>query len=192
MKPAEWLEFQDTMSWSDWLKAHHQDSNGVWLRIKRKHTELNVLDLNETVSTALCYGWIDSQLSTLDKQSYLLHFTPRRPNSVWSMRNRKMAEALLRDGQMHEAGLKAIRIARASGTWDQAYGASEPLEIPVDLSDAFKVHPIAENGFETWSNSDRNQVVYWLNQAKKAETRRSRMSRLIDLLERGLTLRQLK
>jgi uncharacterized protein YdeI (YjbR/CyaY-like superfamily) len=192
MEPGEWMAFQDTNNWSEWLSVHHRDSTGIWLRIKRKHSDLIAMDLDEAVTTALCFGWIDSQLRPLDKQSYLLHFTPRRPSSVWSLRNRKKAETLMREGQMQEAGLKVIQSAKASGAWDQAYSAGAPIENPEDLANNFIEHPEAGSIFGSWSNSDRTQVVYWLNQAKKPETRQARILRLIQLLEDGLSLKELK
>ena len=44
---------------------------------------------------------------TLDAAGYVLRFSPRRPDSLWSLNNRTLAESLIADGRMTPAGLAA-------------------------------------------------------------------------------------
>jgi uncharacterized protein YdeI (YjbR/CyaY-like superfamily) len=73
------------------------------------------LSLHDAVEEALCLGWIDSTLRARDEHSYLLRFSPRRPDGVWSVNNIRRIEARERRGVMIEAGLKKVRMAKQSG-----------------------------------------------------------------------------
>ncbi len=57
---------------------------------------------------ALCYGWIDSQVKSLDRERFARRFTPRHTGSRWASTNRARALGLLREGRMHEAGMAAL------------------------------------------------------------------------------------
>lgn len=67
--------------------------------------------LNDAVEEALCFGWIDSTLRTRDEHSYLLRFSPRTPDGVWSVNNIRSIEDLERRGVMTKAGLEKVRMA---------------------------------------------------------------------------------
>lgn len=57
---------------------------------------------------ALCYGWIDSRVKSMDAERFTVRFTPRKPGSPWSKRNLKLAEALLESRRMTEAGIAVL------------------------------------------------------------------------------------
>ena len=42
----------------------------------------------ETLEEALCFGWINGQMSKIDEQSYKKYFAPRRARSRWSEKNK--------------------------------------------------------------------------------------------------------
>jgi len=44
--------------WYTWLKANHNNSNGVWVIILKNNEMLKDIDILEI---ALCFGWIDSK-----------------------------------------------------------------------------------------------------------------------------------
>ena len=47
----------------------------------------------DAVEEALCSGWIDGKMKSLDPQTYKLWFSPRRRGSIWSKSNRERVEA---------------------------------------------------------------------------------------------------
>ena len=58
---------------------------------------------SQALEIALCFGWIDGQVNSLD--GYLSQaFTPRRARSVWSQLNRDSALTLIAEGRMRPAG----------------------------------------------------------------------------------------
>ena len=89
---------------------------------------------------------------------------------------------------MHESGLKKIEIAKQNGSWE-SLDAVENLEIPEDLQLAFNENEIALTNYENFSKSYRKSYLYWLNQAKRAETRQNRIVQIIDLCEKNIKSR---
>lgn len=67
------------------------------------------------------FCWIDGKLYSLDKDKYILRFTPRRMDSLWSRKNKKRAEVLMGSGRMTQYGLEKIRAAQKNGNWENAY-----------------------------------------------------------------------
>jgi uncharacterized protein YdeI (YjbR/CyaY-like superfamily) len=43
----------------------------------------------QSVDEALCYGWIDGLRKGLDPERYMIRFSPRKPDSIWSRVNMK-------------------------------------------------------------------------------------------------------
>jgi len=160
------LSFIDRQAWRSWLASHSFNVAEAWLVIRKKRSALPGLSLADAVEEALCFGWIDSTLNTLDDQSYLLRFSPRKPNSVWSMANIRRVEKLQRNGLMTEAGLAAVQAAQDCGQWQAAIEREDAGNIPSDLEDALHQMKGEMEAFHTLPTSKRKQYV-----SAKCETR---------------------
>lgn len=124
-RPAEWLTCKTLEEWRAWLSRHHEDEAGTWLKIRKvRSPDVGVL-LDEAVIEALRFGWIDGKMYSLGEQGMIVRFTPRRRGSIWSARNRRRAEVLIREGRMLEPGMAAIRVAMENGKWDEAFLEAE-------------------------------------------------------------------
>lgn len=134
----------------------------------------------EAVQVAICYGWIDSTVRNIDEHSRKQIFSPRKNKSVWSKVNKAYIEKLIADNLMHESGLAKIEIAKQNGSWN-SLDAVEDLQIPDDLALAFEQNQIAFENYNNFSPSYRKGYLYWLNQAKRSETRNNRITTIIDL-----------
>src|SRR5689334_18149848 len=102
------LPFASEKEWEAWLAQHHANSDGVNIRLYKKASGVKSIDHATALYVALCYGWIDGQSNSLDEVSYLQKFTPRRPKSTWSKRNREHVERLITEGRMQLAGQREI------------------------------------------------------------------------------------
>ena len=140
------MEFADRREWRTWLDTNHQLASEAWLVIQKKSSPLPGLALDDAVEEALCFGWIDGTLNTRDENTYLLRFSPRRPDSVWSIRNIQRVEKLQQSGAMSEAGLEVVRIAKENGTWEEALERENTDVIPPDLESGAMVR----NGTAVW------------------------------------------
>lgn len=178
--PESWLICHNLKEWHDWLAAHYDIETGVWLQIKKARSNELGVGMEEAVTEALCFGWIDSKIHSLDAEKYILHMTHRKPGSMWSMINRKRAEALIAEGRMTEAGMVTIREAQANGRWEAAYTSKEKPVVPNDLATALVADQVANNNFENWSNSQKRQSVAWVEQSKQPKTRANRIDKVVS------------
>ncbi len=116
-EPQE-LIVRDSTAWREWLAINHGESAGAWLVIAKKGTSTPTeLTYDQAVEEALAHGWIDGLARRRDEATFRLRFTPRRKRSPWSRRNVAIAERLISEGRMHEAGFAEVERARADGRW---------------------------------------------------------------------------
>lgn len=177
--------FPSAESWKKWLAKNHALSPGIWLRFFKKDSGVACVSYDDALDIALCYGWIDGQLKKYDDQSWLRKFTPRRPRSVWSKRNRQRAEQLINTRKMQTAGLQKINAAKENGSWAAAYDSLGRMTIPQDFLDELSKNKQAKIFFDTLSKANHYSIVWRLQTAKKPETRRKRLEIIINMLSRG-------
>jgi uncharacterized protein YdeI (YjbR/CyaY-like superfamily) len=181
--PDHWIAFTALNEWRVWLTEHHASESLVWLLIARKGSSQQLLTLEEAVEEALCFGWIDGALKPVDKETYLLRFTPRSPTSIWSVNNQQRVERLIQDGRMTSAGLKKISEAKESGEWEAAILREDVSSVPDDLVQELDSND-AWLAFEKWPASQKKQYIYWLESAKRPETREKRVQAIVEKAKR--------
>ena len=185
MEEKELLYFKNDTQWRNWLHNNHNSSKGVYLIFYRVNSDKESMRWEEAVQVAICYGWIDSTVKKLDEERRRQMFTPRKDKSVWSKLNKTYIEKLIANDLMHESGLKKIETAKQNGSWE-SLDAVENLEMPYDLVLAFAKNEIALNNYNNFSPSYRKSYLYWLNQAKRDETRTIRILEIISLCEQNI------
>jgi hypothetical protein len=104
------LEFEHAYALRMWLEKHHNDSDGIWIRIFKKNSGIPSVTFEEVLDEGLCFGWSESVRRGYDQVSYLQKFTPRKSRGTKSARNLARARALIEQGEMQPAGLKALGI----------------------------------------------------------------------------------
>lgn len=177
------LYFENDAEWRDWLhKNHEKNAQGVFLIFFKLETGTPTMRWEEAVKVALCYGWIDSTSKRLGNGKRRQYFCPRNPKSVWSALNKAHLKELEKDGLLHKNGKKVISEAKKNGSWT-ALDDVENLIIPEDLQKAFNKNKDALSNYENFSRSYRKSYLYWLNQAKREETRNNRILEIIFLCE---------
>jgi len=150
MDAPELLYFENGAQWREWLERNHKTATEAWLVHYKKGTAKPGISYREALDEALNFGWIDARLKSLNGESYMLRYVPRKPGSVWSKQNKDRAEELTRQGRMTGTGLASIEEARKSGNWDKAYTLLTRWETPQDLRKALAENPQALAQFETW------------------------------------------
>jgi uncharacterized protein YdeI (YjbR/CyaY-like superfamily) len=178
------LEPRDRAELRSWLAANHDTSPGVRLAIGKKGNTITALTYDDAVEEGLSFGWIDSTAHRLDGERYTILFTRRRPKSVWARTNKARAERLIAAGRMTPAGLAAIEIAKANGSWESLDDV-DALVVPDDLAAALAAKPGAAKGFEAMSDSARKLALYWIASARRPATRASRISDTVSAASEG-------
>ncbi len=83
----------------------------------------------DSVDEALCFGWIDGVRKRIDDQSYLIRFTPRKADSIWSAVNVAKAERLIAQGRMQPAGLAAYQRRTEARTRIYSYEQADEAQL---------------------------------------------------------------
>lgn len=175
----ETIYASDRKAWREWLDKNYLTSLGIWLVYYKVKSAKPSVRYSEAVKEALCFGWIDSKVKSLDEDCYMQIFTPRKPKSVWSKLNKQYVEELLSQGLMTEVGLQKINTAKQDGSWT-TLDQIEALIIPIDLKQALKANEAAKRNFEAFSNSSKKNILFWIASAKRAETRSKRIEQTIS------------
>ncbi len=172
-------------AWRTWLKKYHTESRGVWTILHKKQSGTPRLTYEDAVDEALCFGWIDSRLNTLDDNRFKLWFSPRQPKSIWAKNNKERVARLIDQGLIAPAGLATIKAARLDGSWT-ALDAIDALTIPPDLQQALANNPVAVANFDAFSNSTKKMILRWIDVAKHPETRRKRIDETVRQAAKNL------
>jgi uncharacterized protein YdeI (YjbR/CyaY-like superfamily) len=176
-------------AWRDWLAEHHTQTAPIWLVYDKVSAGNCRLTYEEAVEEALCFGWIDSKVNRLDETRFKQMFSPRKPSSTWSKVNKRRVENLIAQGLMMPPGLAKIELAKQNGTWT-VLDAIEELMVPPDLADALAANPTAQSYFEKFSPSSKKIILYWIQSAKRPETREKRIAETVRLAEQNIKANQ--
>src|SRR6476659_11407504 len=93
--------------WRRWLEKNHASKPELWVGFHRKGSGRPSITWPESVDEALCFGWIDGLRKSVDADSYMIRFTPRRKTSTWSNVNAKRMPELIEAGRVKPMGLAA-------------------------------------------------------------------------------------
>ena len=83
------LEFAGREEFRAWLAEHCRTSGGVWL-LFGKAGGPRTIKAGEALEEALCFGWIDGVMESLDEKRYRKYFAQRRERSKWSEKNKAL------------------------------------------------------------------------------------------------------
>jgi uncharacterized protein YdeI (YjbR/CyaY-like superfamily) len=178
-------------AWRAWLDKNHASSQGIWLVFAKKHTGLPTVSYEDAVQEALCFGWIDSLVKSIDDRFHMQMFTPRKAKSAWSATNKARLAKLIKAGAMAPAGLAAVRQAKKTGSWN-SYAAVDKLTIPPELKRAFDANPEAKKNWPNYSASAQRSFLHMVNNAKRAETRAKNVKRVIDYVANNVSMSALR
>lgn len=172
--------------WERFLEGNPA-ADGVRLQLRKISSRMPGITYAEALDAALCFGWIDGQRSALDDNYHLQVFTPRRPRSIWSQRNRDHVERLTAEGRMRPPGQAQVDRAKADGRWDAAYRQSA-TDVPPDLQEALDASPAAAAFFAELSSQNRFAILFRIGNVKRADTRARKIATFVEMLERGETV----
>ena len=172
-----------------WFDEHHAAARELWVGYFKKGFGKPSVTWPESVDEALCVGWIDGIRKRLDEESHTIRFTPRRPRSIWSAVNIRRVLVLAGEGRMKPAGLKAFEARRENRFGIYSY-EQRGVELEEPYGSMLKRSTEAWSFFQAQPPSYRKAAGWWVVSARKEETRRDRLGRLIKHSERGRRIPQ--
>lgn len=143
--------------WGAWLKRHYKSETEVWLTYYNKHSGKPRIAYNDAVEEALCFGWIDSTIKTIDKDSFAQRFSVRKPKSRYSQANTERLRALARQGKV----IKEVLATLGHLLEEEAF------EIPPDILKALKASKAAWKNFQVFSLAYIRIRVAFIDAARK-------------------------
>lgn len=167
-----------------WLLIHHMNHPGIWIQFDKTKSE-STLTAEEALDEALCFGWIDGQIRKIDDTYYVKYFAKRTHKSIWSTKNKKSIERLLKDGKVMPSGLDAVASAKKDGRWEKA--DLDPIDFSLDdFIQIISYDQIALNHFLHMSPSVQKTYAISYFVLKKEETRQRRLLIIIERLRNNL------
>ncbi len=182
---GDMMEFANREEFRQWLSEHCQSNDGIWL-LFGKAGGPKTIKAGEALEEALCYGWIDGQMQSIDDKTYKKYFSMRREKSKWSEKNKALVQTLEERGLMTDFGRKKIEEAKKNGQWDA------PKSMPVTEEQISRVAALLEGcepaftNFGAMSLSVKKTYTRAYLDAKTDAGREKRLAWMVDRLNRNL------
>lgn len=161
--------------WRSWLRKNHKVEKEVWLIYPKKETGKPRIQYNDAVEQALCFGWIDSIIKTLDKENTVQRFSPRKPKAKYSQANIERLRTLA-------AQKKVIKkVAETLGNI-----LEEEFIFPSDILKALKANKEAWRNYQKFSDSYKRIRIAFIDGVRdRPEEFRKRLRHFIEMTEKN-------
>ena len=172
------LHITERAQWRAWLKKNYKSKDEIWLGYAKKHTGEPRISYNDAVEEALCFGWIDSIVKTIDQDRFAQRFSVRKSKSNYSQPNRERLRILVKDGKVMEEVLETLpdlseddfhvapdilEAIRGNDTaWKNFQGFSQPyIRIRISYIEAGRARPeIFEKRLANFINkTEKNKLI---------------------------------
>ncbi|MCX6303585.1 MAG: YdeI/OmpD-associated family protein [Bacteroidetes bacterium] len=173
-----------------WLAENHDKAAELFVGYYKVGSGKMSMTWSESVDQALCFGWIDGVRQSVDKESYFIRFTPRKPKSIWSAINIKKVEVLTAQGMMNPPGLAAFNLREEHKSKIYTYENEEAVLADI-YEKAFKENTRAWSWFQSMAKSYRKTAISWVMSARQETTREKRLNELIRDCEAGRKIKPL-
>lgn len=181
----EYLRFASRDEFRDWLDINHRASEGFWLEFGKPGGPVTI-KADEALEEALCFGWIDGQMQSIDDKTYIKYFSERRKNSKWSDKNKRLTEVLEQRGLMTEHGRTKIKEAKENGQWYAPKAQPVTDEQILTLSELLRGHEPAHTNFQAMPPSVKKTYARAYFDAKTDAGRTKRLSWITERLNNNL------
>jgi uncharacterized protein YdeI (YjbR/CyaY-like superfamily) len=174
-----------------WFDRNHDKISEIWIGYYKRSTGKESITWDESVEVAICFGWIDGIRKSIDGEAYKIRFTPRNPSSIWSVKNIRTAEKMIREGLMTPVGMELFnkRKAKRSGVYSFE---QEEVAFSKTYESAFRRNKKAWSFFVSEAAYYRRTVIHWVMSAKQEKTRTKRLETLISDSENQLRIKPMR
>lgn len=173
-----------------WLEKNHSKATELFVGFYKVGSGKPSMTWSQSVDHAICFGWIDGVRKSIDKYSYFIRFTPRKPTSIWSAINIKKVEDLTKQGLMQPAGLASFKLRKEHKSKIYAY-EKEAVKLSDHFEKKFKANKKAWKFFQSLPPSYHRSAIHWVMSAKQETTSIKRLDELITDSEAGQKIKRL-
>ena len=179
------MEFANREEFREWLQENCLSGDGIWI-LFGKAGGPKTIKAGEALEEALCFGWIDGQMKSIDDKTYKKYFSMRRDKSKWSEKNKALTERLEEQGLMTDFGRKKIEEAKKNGQWDAPKPGAVTEEQIASLSVLLEKYEPACTNFHAMSLSVKKTYTRAYFDAKTDAGREKRIAWMVDRLNKNL------
>ena len=142
----------------------------IWLEYPLKKTGKERILYNDAVEEALCFGWIDSSVKSLDEQTTIQRFCKRGKNSTFSQPNKERLKWLFENNLIHNSiKNEVLKIIE------------QDFIFPEDIIEQLKMDKTVWENYERFSEPyKRIRIAYIDSSRKRPEEFEKRLNNFID------------
>lgn len=181
---AKPVHFKTPAAFRAWLRKNHATETELWIGYYKKASGKGGMVYKEALDEALCYGWIDGVVKSVDGETYMQRWTPRKKDSYWSIVNTRRFGELDAEGRVEAAGRAAFARRDANQAPRASYERPEASFTTAQLK-RLRANRKAWEYYEGTPPGYKRVVKHWVTTAKQEETRERRLQMLIDYCARG-------
>ncbi|MEM6525523.1 MAG: YdeI/OmpD-associated family protein [Bacteroidota bacterium] len=165
--------------WRAWLETNFEAEEDIWLEYPLKKTGKKRIVYNDAVEEALCFGWIDSTVKSLNKETTIQRFCKRRKNSPFSQPNIERLKWLLEQGLIHDSiQTEVLRVIEQEFVFAQ------------DILEKLKSNKAVWTNFQSFSEPyKRIRVAYIDSARKRPEEFNKRLNNFFDKTEENVLIK---
>ncbi len=162
--------FTNRQDWRKWLEKNFEIRDDIWLEYPKKETGKKKILYNDAVEEALCFGWIDTTVRLLNKETTIQRFCKRRDYSTYSQANKERLDWLLKNELIHDSVVNDIKEV-----------LKEKFIFPTDIIEKLKTDKNTWGNFQKMSAPyKRIRIAYIESARKRAEEFEKRLNNFID------------
>lgn len=180
--------FTSQSAFRKWLTRHGASESEVWIGFYKAGAPKTGITYKQALDEALCFGWIDGLIKSIDESAFQRRFTPRKVSSIWSNVNIARVGELMALGVVTPAGTAAFekRQAHRSGVYSFE---NKAMAFAPARQRLFEANARAWMFFTSQAPSYQRAITHWVESAMKEETRDKRMQELIARSNEGLWIK---
>jgi uncharacterized protein YdeI (YjbR/CyaY-like superfamily) len=182
--------FKNGAEMRKWLQKNHDKQTELHVGYYKAGSSKKGITRAESVDEALCFGWIDGVLHSIDEESYTVRFTPRRKNSIWSAVNVKRIKELMKEGLVHQRGIEEYE-QRKEHRMNLYVNEQKEVKLGKEYEAIFKKNKAAWAYFRQLTPGYRKASIWWVISAKQEATRLRRLDTLIEDSANNRKIKQL-
>jgi uncharacterized protein YdeI (YjbR/CyaY-like superfamily) len=175
MKIGKTLYVTKREEWRAWLRKHYKNEKEIWLIYYKKGTGKPRIEYNDAVEEALCFGWIDSIVRSIDDKKHAQRFSPRKPGSPYSPANKERLRFLLKKKKV----VKEVRDTLGDIL-------EEKFVIADDILKEIRSSELAWKYFQAFSDSYKRIRIGFIEGARKRPAEfKKRLAHFIRMTEKN-------
>ncbi|MCG8409804.1 MAG: YdeI/OmpD-associated family protein [Bacteroidales bacterium] len=148
--------FTKREDWRKWLENNFETEDDIWLEYPLKKTGKERILYNDAVEEALCFGWIDSTIKSLNEETTIQRFCKRRRNSTFSQPNIERLKWLFENNLIHNSIKKdVLGIIR------------QDFIFPKDIIEQLKSDEFVWQNYQTFSEPYKRIRIAYIDSARK-------------------------